>query len=93
MKKKIHPYYYLGGTAGLILGYLLSKIYQIWAIAYRQTNYDPNMAYSWPLWETATEAPAKFTFWVVFVYIAIGVGFVKVLMTVKRGGNGGNPTI
>ncbi|RXZ79346.1 hypothetical protein EBB07_23095 [Paenibacillaceae bacterium] len=77
MRTKIHPFYYLGGFIGLILGYLISKVYQIWVIVYikKGTRID-----IYPIfWEVAYERPALFTFWVVLIFIVICIVFVKVL--------------
>ncbi|NMO98262.1 hypothetical protein [Paenibacillus lemnae] len=81
---RIHPHYYLGALSGLIIGYVISKIYQVWAIVYRESRFDPNMSDSWntnspPIWVTATENPNSFSFWVVLIYIIIGIIFVRLL--------------
>ncbi|WP_164472673.1 hypothetical protein [Cohnella candidum] len=81
---KIHPHYYLGALIGLVVGYVISKIYEIWAIAYRETHFDPHMTNSWqsdipPLWITATEKPSLFSLLVILIYIVVGVVFVRIL--------------
>lgn len=86
MLEKVHPYYYLGGIIGLVVGFVISKIYLIWAILYQQSNFDPHKPTSWnsdtpPLWLTASENPTIFTFWVILIYIIIGVIFVKILLS------------
>jgi|GEM_PF-3712912 hypothetical protein len=83
--EKVNPYYYAGGIAGGIAGYVIAKIYQIWAIAYRQSRFDPNMANSWntdspPQWVWVTEHPNAFTFWIVIVYAGIGLLMVKLCL-------------
>ncbi|MBB3112869.1 hypothetical protein FHS18_004971 [Paenibacillus phyllosphaerae] len=85
MLSRIHPYYYLGGFFGGVLGYIISKIYQIWAIVYRESQFDVNMTSSWPsgsppLWITATEHPMRFSFWMVLIYIIIGVVSTIILL-------------
>ncbi|MCM3633508.1 hypothetical protein [Paenibacillus camelliae] len=82
--EKIHPHYYLGALIGLVIGYVISKIYQIWAIVYRESNFDPHMIDSLetnspPLWITATENPNLFSFWVTLIYIIVGVICVRIL--------------
>ena len=84
MLDKIHPYY-LGAITGGVVGYIAAKIYQIWAIAYQVTRLDPNMQSSWqsdapPLWVTAVEQPAVFTFWVSVVFIMIGIFFARTIL-------------
>jgi hypothetical protein len=84
MLGKIHPHYYLGALIGGVIGYVISKIYQIWAIVYRESQFDPHMPKSWntnspPLWITATENPKMFSFLVVFIFIIVGVVFVRIL--------------
>jgi hypothetical protein len=68
-KEYIHPYYYLGGFIGLVVGYLLSKVYQIWAIAFLDKNarLDTQPAF----WEQLYQKPALFTFWTVLVFFLI----------------------
>jgi hypothetical protein len=85
---KIHPHYYLGALIGLVIGYVISKIYQIWAIVYRESHFDPHMTNSWnsnspPLWITATENPNLFSFWVILIYIIVGIVFVRILHLFK----------
>ncbi|MFC6331984.1 hypothetical protein ACFP56_05060 [Paenibacillus septentrionalis] len=87
--EKIHPHYYLGALIGLVIGYVISKIYQIWAIVYLESNLDPNMTNSRntnspPLWITATENPNSFSFWVTLIYIIVGVICVKILHISKK---------
>ncbi|UUZ81211.1 hypothetical protein LJK88_42025 [Paenibacillus sp. P26] len=87
MLERIHPAYYLGGLVGVVAGYLISKIYQIWAIVYRESRFDPHMAHSWstqspPLWITATENPSMFTFWVVLIFVILGMIFVRLLLKI-----------
>ncbi|SEC40315.1 hypothetical protein [Paenibacillus sp. GP183] len=89
MLGKIHPHYYLGALIGVVIGYVISKIYQIWAIVYRESHFDLHMQNSWnaknpPLWITATENPEVFSFWVVFIFIIVGVIFVRILKTKKN---------
>ncbi|HIW32713.1 MAG TPA: hypothetical protein IAA29_07990 [Candidatus Paenibacillus intestinavium] len=92
MLEKVHPYYYLGGIIGLVVGFVVSKIYQIWAILYQQSNYGTHKLTSWdsdapPLWLTATEHSAMFTFWIVLIYIIIGVIFVKIKFSATKNRN------
>jgi hypothetical protein len=89
MLGKFHPHYYLGALIGLVIGYVISKIYQIWAIVYRENHFDLHMQNSWntknpPLWISATENPEVFSFWVVFIYIIVGLIFVTILKTKKN---------
>lgn len=89
MLGKIHPHYYLGALIGVVIGYVISKIYQIWAIVYRESHFDLHMQNSWnsnspPLWITATENPKVFSFWVIIIFIIIGVIFVRILKTKKN---------
>lgn len=85
MLSKVHPFYYLGGFFGGILGFIIAKIYQIWAMIYRETRFDSNMPSSWPsdsppLWIRATEHPSKFSFWVVVLFIIVGIVSTVVLL-------------
>ncbi|MGO4109488.1 hypothetical protein [Paenibacillus sp. YAF4_2] len=83
--EKVNPFYHVGGIVGCVVGYAIAKIYQIWAIAYRKSGFDPNMTNSWstdspPQWVWATEHPNAFTFWMVIVYIGIGLLLVKLCL-------------
>ncbi len=82
MKNKIHPYYYLGGLIGLVLGYIVAKLYQIWVIV--DLERDVRFGVLPMFWEIATTKPALFTFWVVLVYIIIGIVFVKILLSASK---------
>lgn len=72
--------YSLGIFLGFVLGFLVSKVYQTWAIVYRDSHYDNNRPTSWmtdspPNWITVTENPDSFLSFVVFLFIIIGIIF------------------
>ncbi|SDT08492.1 hypothetical protein SAMN05444162_3041 [Paenibacillaceae bacterium GAS479] len=82
MRSKIHPYYYLGGFIGLLLGYLTSKVYQIWVIVYLERDSRVDVL---PLfWKVIYRNPALFTFIVVLIFIIICIAFVKMLLTLSN---------
>ncbi|OXM16822.1 hypothetical protein CGZ75_09265 [Paenibacillus herberti] len=82
MRTKIHPYYYLAGFIGLLLGYIISKVYQIWVIVYLERDSRVDIL---PLfWETIYKKPALFTFNVVLIFILICITFVKMLLSRSR---------
>lgn len=89
MEKKIHPYYnyghpnyYLGGLIGLVTGYILAKIYQIWVVVY--LGNDVSIGVLPMFWKTATTNPALLTFGVAFVFMFIGILFVRILFSVSE---------
>ena len=72
--------YALGIFLGSVLGFIVSKIYQIWAIVYRDSQYDDNPVTSWrtespPTWITATESPNSFSMSVITFFIIISILF------------------
>lgn len=79
MKTKIHAYYYLGGLIGLVLGYLIAKVYQIWVVVYLERD---SRIEIFPLfWNVIYNKPALFTFWVVLVFIVICTVFVRISLS------------
>lgn len=89
MEKKIHPfysyghpYYYLGGLIGLVLGYIIAKIYQIWVVVYLGS--DASIGVLPMFWKTATTNPALHTFGVVLVFMIIGILFARILFSVAE---------
>jgi hypothetical protein len=83
MKNKAHPYYYLGGFIGLILGYIIAKIYQIWVIVY--LSMDDLRINVLPIFkDVIIDNPALFTFGVVLVFVVIGVTFVRILLSASE---------
>ncbi|MDQ0878282.1 putative membrane protein [Paenibacillus sp. V4I3] len=77
MAERIHPYYYLGGFVGLVVGYIVAKIYEIWVIVdlEREIHHGPIPMF----FEISTTKPALFTFIVVLIFIVIGLLFVGIL--------------
>ena len=76
--------YSLGIFLGFVLGFIISKIYQIQAIVYRDSQYDRNLVTSWyeqspPTWITATESPNSFSMYVVTIFIIISILFTYFL--------------
>ncbi|MDQ0877857.1 hypothetical protein QFZ77_006516 [Paenibacillus sp. V4I3] len=59
MAERIHPYYYLGGLVGLVVGYIVAKIYEIWVIVdlEREIHHGPIPMF----FEISTTKPALFT--------------------------------
>jgi hypothetical protein len=83
MKNKAHPYYYFGGFIGLILGYIIAKIYQIWVIVY--LSMDDLRINVLPIFkDVIIDNPALFTFGVVLVFVVIGVTFVRILLSASE---------
>ncbi|WP_409250626.1 hypothetical protein V1502_10635 [Bacillus sp. SCS-153A] len=75
-----------GGLFGFILGLLVSKVYQSWAILYRAEGTDFSGENGWrdgilstPLWVRATDHPLGFTIVIIIVSVIIGVLFAKYL--------------
>lgn len=73
--------YAWGGFFGVILGFIVAKVYQTWAIAYRDSQYDLNPVTGWdtgspPIWIYATEHPTSYSLIVVSFFFVIGILFV-----------------
>ncbi len=72
--------YSFGVFLGIVLGFIVSKVYQTWAIVYRETWFDPNRLTSWPahnepLWIHATENPTGFLLAVILLFGIISAAF------------------
>jgi len=72
--------YSLGIFISFVLGFMWSKVYQTWAIVYRDSQYDNNQLNYWmpdspPTWITATESPNSFTASVIIFFLIVGIIF------------------
>ncbi|GLX70283.1 hypothetical protein [Paenibacillus glycanilyticus] len=79
---KVKPYYYFGGIIGCITGYVIAKVYLIWAMLFITGGFEQFASNEWnpnsrPVWVLATEHPSAFTFWVTVLFSVIGVCMVK----------------
>jgi hypothetical protein len=68
--------YLIGMVIGAVLGFIVSKVYQAWAILYRETHYDPNKSMGWrtdmpPTWVFATENPTIFHAVIMILFILL----------------------
>jgi hypothetical protein len=75
-----------GGFFGFVIGIVVAKVYQSWAILYRAEGTGFSGENGWrdgilstPLWVRATDHPLGFTIVIVIVFILIGMLFVKYL--------------
>ncbi|MFD1039686.1 hypothetical protein ACFQ3N_14960 [Virgibacillus byunsanensis] len=75
-----------GGFFGFVIGLVVSKVYQSWAILYRAEGMEFSGESAWkdgilstPLWVRATKHSLGFTIVVVFIFIIIGIQFTKYL--------------
>lgn len=73
-----------GGFFGFVLGLIVSKVYQSWAILYRVEGTGFSGENGWrdgilstPLWVRATDHPLGFTIVIIVVFIIIGILFAK----------------
>ncbi|MBW8347861.1 hypothetical protein K0H71_00180 [Bacillus sp. IITD106] len=72
--------YSLGIFLSFVLGFMWSKIYQTWAIVYRDSQYDNNQPTYWmedspPTWITATESPNSFITSAILFFVIVGIIF------------------
>ncbi|MBS4218366.1 hypothetical protein KHA96_08585 [Bacillus sp. FJAT-49711] len=72
--------YSLGIFISIVLGVMWSKVYQTWAIVYRESQFDNNQPITWmedspPTWITATESPNSFLTGVIFFFVIVGIIF------------------
>ncbi|WP_138416640.1 hypothetical protein [Aquibacillus sediminis] len=72
--------YLLAIFIGYVLGFIVAKVYQTWAIVYRESQYDLNRPTQWetespPAWAFATESPNSFFALVVLFFIFICILF------------------
>lgn len=64
---------------GLVIGYVIAKIYLIWAMLFETDGLRMARLTSWsgtPLWEIATRNPDKFTIGIIIIFSALGYIFV-----------------
>lgn len=75
--------YIIGGTLGLVLGFILAKVYQVWAILYETEGLSLQGVTSWegkPLWKSINENPGMATFVITFSLFFIGLFFSFLLI-------------
>ena len=76
--------YVWGGFFGLLVGYMVAKIYQSWAILFLTSGIelmaDPIKGWDQqPLWVIATKYPTSFSVIVSIIFCVIGILFAKYL--------------
>ncbi|TMU85100.1 hypothetical protein FGG79_14550 [Bacillus sp. BHET2] len=70
--------WFIGGTAGLIIGFVICKIYQIWAILYEDQGLALEGVTSWegtPLWKTVNDNPGTALFVIMVFFLIVGLCF------------------
>lgn len=79
--------YLIGGTIGSVLGFILAKVYQIWAILYETEGVALEGVSSWegtPLWKTVNENPGTTSFTVTILFLGVGLLFSYFLTNPKN---------
>lgn len=76
--------YALGAFLGMVSGFMVSKVYQTWAIVYRDSYYHAERLSIWqtrnpPLWVQATEQPTYFHGVTTGLFLLIALGFTWAL--------------
>ncbi|MDX5474398.1 MAG: hypothetical protein LPK00_02575 [Bacillaceae bacterium] len=76
--------YVWGGFFGLLVGYMVAKVYQSWAILFLSSGIelmaDPIKGWDQqPLWVIATKYPTSFSVIVSVIFGVIGILFTKYL--------------
>lgn len=85
IKEEIASYDNLwAGFIGLVIGFVVAKVYQIWAILFieygRSLMHEPITGWnSKPLWVLATEYPSMFVFIVSLIFMTFAIVFMRFL--------------
>jgi hypothetical protein len=79
--------YFIGGTIGAIVGFILAKVYQIWAILYETEGLVLEGVTGWegkPLWKTVNENPGTTTFLGAILFLGVGLLFSYFVTAAKN---------
>ncbi|MFG6494681.1 hypothetical protein P8610_04940 [Fictibacillus sp. UD] len=76
-------YYLIGGTIGMIVGFIAAKVYQIWAMLYAEIGVQLANDTGWegtPIWQSVNANPGTTTFIVLLICTSIGLYFAYLLI-------------
>ncbi len=80
---KTEVYYLIGGTIGLIAGFVAAKVYQIWAMLYADIGIQLAGVTSWegtPIWMSVNANPGMTTFLGLSIFTSLGLYFAHILI-------------
>ncbi|MDM5317152.1 hypothetical protein QUF49_14180 [Fictibacillus sp. b24] len=85
--RKLELAYFLGFTTGAVIGFILAKVYQTWALLYEMRGRELDSLTNWqhtPLWQTVNENPGITTLIVTLLFSAIGLCFAHLFTKINE---------